>query len=205
MMDVKRIIRDALILFAITLIAGLALGATHEVTTPIIVGVRAEKAEKTYKEVFPTADHFGAPEEMQDKVDVCDSMIRIAQGENVTVDQCMKAYVAKGEVIGYLVTASSKEGYGGEVTISVGIDKAAGKLTGVGFLTLNETAGLGMKAKEPEFKDQFTTKSAATLTVIKTDGAGPMEVEAISGATKTSRAVTNAVNAAVYFVMECLV
>ena len=52
---------------------------------------------------------------------------------------------------GYLITATSKEGYGGDVQISVGIS-ADGTLTGIGFLSLNETAGLGMNADTPDLR-----------------------------------------------------
>ena len=203
-MDVKSIIKNALVLCAITLVAGLALGLTHEITTPLIEQVNEEKAQKTYKEVFPDADHFGTAEEMESAVDVCALIISQQDYSEATVDACMKAYDASGNVIGYVVTASCPKGYGGTVTVSVGIDKTNAKVTGVGFLTLNETAGLGMKAKEPLFKDQFSTKRATELTVIKSGEADASQVQAISGATRTSKAVTNAVNAAVYFVMVCL-
>ena len=108
-----------------------------------------------------------------------------------------------GSVLGYLITASSTEGYNGLVQISVGIT-SEGNLTGLGFLSISETPGLGMKAKEPEFKDQFNGKPVATFSVTKTAPASDAEIQAISGATFTSKATTGAVNAAVYFVENCI-
>ena len=61
--------------------------------------------------------------------------------------------------IGYLINATSNDGYNGTIQISVGITNE-GALTGIGFLTLAETPGLGMKADEPDFKGQFTGKTA---------------------------------------------
>ena len=62
-----------------------------------------------------------------------------------------------------------------------------------------------MKAKEPEFKDQFVGKSTAeTYEVTKTTASSDKQVQAISGATITSSAVTGALNAAVYFVNNCI-
>ena len=106
-------------------------------------------------------------------------------------------------MIGYLITSTSSESYGGDVQISVGIT-ADGTITGVGFLAINDTPGLGMKAKEPAFKDQFNGRAAQTFEVTKTAASGDAQIQAISGATITSSAVTNAVNAAVYFYTSCV-
>ena len=108
-----------------------------------------------------------------------------------------------GSVLGYLITASSTEGYNGLVQISVGIT-SEGNLTGLGFLSISETPGLGMKAKEPDFKDQFNGMKAQKLEVTKTDATADNQVQAISGATYTSKAVTGATNAAIYFVENCV-
>ena len=79
-----------------------------------------------------------------------------------------------------------------------------GALTGIGFLTLAETPGLGMKADEPDFKGQFTGKTADIFEVTKTAPSADNQIQAISGATFTSSAVTGAANAAVYFVQNCI-
>lgn len=101
------------------------------------------------------------------------------------------------------MAASSNDGYNGLVQISAGIT-AEGTLTGIGFLSISETPGLGMKASEPEFKGQFTGKAAQTLEVTKTAPSADNQIQAISGATYTSNAVTGAANAAIYFVENCI-
>ena len=204
-MNMKRIMKDAVILCLITLIAGVALGATHEVTDPLIKEQRIQAAQKTYQEVFPEAASFSTEEELAADVSAAAEGILAAFGEKVTVDSALKAFDAGGKVIGLIVNATSKEGYGGAVSISAGIDLTNRTVTGVGFLTLNETPGLGMKAKDPLFRDQFPGKNAGgeALEVIKTGTANELQVQAISGATKTSRAVTNALNAAIYFAAKC--
>lgn len=203
-MDFKRIMKDALVLCLITLLAGLALGATHEVTAPIIASVREAKAQATYKEVYPEAASFETKDNMAELISVSKAAVDSQNIGDVSIDDCLLAVDASGNIIGYLVIATSNEGYGGAVKISVGIDKADGSLTGVGFLTLNETAGLGMKAKEPLFRNQFPGKKADRFAVVKSGTAGNDEVQAISGATRTSKAVTGAINAAVYFADNCL-
>lgn len=201
-MDFKRIIKDALVLFLITLIAGAALGATREVTRPIIDNAQEQKKQAAYKEVFPEAEEF--KQLNADALDLANKTIAMLDYGDVRIDDGLRALDAQGETLGFVITATSNEGYGGEVTIIAGIDTVNTQVKGISFLTLNETAGLGMKAKEPLFKDQFAGKTATRLEVIKTGGAGREQVDAISGATKTSRAVTGALNAAIYCATKCV-
>ena len=122
--------------------------------------------------------------------------------ENIT-SGVVTTYDASGNQIGYLITSTSAESYGGNVQIAVGISNE-GELTGIGFLSISDTPGLGMRAKEPDFKDQFIGKKAENLEVTKTGASADNQIEAISGATITSKAVTNATDAAIYFVANCL-
>ena len=87
----------------------------------------------------------------------------------------------------------TSKGFGGDVTMAMGLT-ADGQITGISFTELNETAGLGMKASEPAFKDQFAGKSGK-LTLVKGTASGEQEISAITGASVTSNAVINAVNA----------
>ena len=190
--------KDALILFVITLISGVLLGGVYEVTKTIIAQRQEEAKLKTYQEVFMDATAFEENTELTQKAAETD----LSAYEKVTVDEVLDAKDASGNVIGHLVTSTSKAGYGGEGTISIGIT-AEGEITGIGYLAFNETPGLGMKASESEFKDQFAGKNAAQLTLVKGGGAsGDDQINAISGATVTSSAVTNAVNAALFIVSE---
>ena len=89
------------------------------------------------------------------------------------------------------------KGFGGDVTIALGLS-ADGTITGISFTELSETAGLGMRADEPAFKDQFTGKSGQ-LTLVKGDASGEQEISAITGASVTSGAVIGAINAGLDF------
>ena len=73
------------------------------------------------------------------------------------------------------------------------------KVTGMEFLTINETAGLGMNAQNPEFMDQFIGKEGS-FNLVKDGASGDNDIQALSGATITSTAVTNAMNAALYLI-----
>ncbi|MCD8120910.1 MAG: FMN-binding protein [Clostridiales bacterium] len=199
----KGILRDAGILFVITLVAGFLLGAVHEVTAAPIAAARMAAAIATYQEVFPEAANFAQSDELTAQIAASADEISAQGFGNVSVDDIMIAEDASGNAIGYLVSATSNDGYGGAVQVSVGIS-ADETLTGIGFLTLNETAGLGMNADQPTYKNQWIGKPLGVYSVTKTTPASDLEIAAISGATFTSNASTNAVNAAVYFVQNCM-
>ena len=95
------------------------------------------------------------------------------------------------------------QGFGGAVSISAGIQED-GTLNGIAFLSISESAGLGMNARDTDWYKQFAGRKEARYSVTKTGSTGDSEIDAISGATITSRAVTNAVNAAVFFAGNCM-
>ncbi len=194
--------KDALILFAITLVAGACLGGVYEMTkAPIAAANLAAKAD-AYRAVLPDAADF-AQDDLTDVIASANTEIAGMGFGNVSVDEAVTALDGSGAPIGYVVTSTSNDGYGGAITVSVGI-QADGTISGIDFLTIGETAGLGMNAQKPEWKAQFAGKNADKLEVTKSGSAGDSEINAISGATITSNAVTGAVNAAVYFAKNCL-
>jgi electron transport complex protein RnfG len=101
------------------------------------------------------------------------------------------AFDADGNVIGYVFATTSKS-YGGDVSCMVGISCADNKITGVELTSINDTPGLGMKAKGEDFLNQYTGRSG-NIGVNKNEKTDT-EIKAISGATITSKAVTAAVN-----------
>lgn len=189
--------KDAIILFIITMLSGFMLGAVYEITKEPIALAKENEKKSAYKEVFPDAMDFQKQDDdLLSKVN--DSLISQNFGK-VNVSEVANALDASGSSLGYVITSTSKDGFGGDVKISVGITKDK-KLNGIAFLTLAETPGLGMKAKGEKFSSQFKEKDASYLNVVKTGATKPDEIDAISGATITSRAVTGAVNAAIYYV-----
>ena len=199
----KGIMKDAAILCVITLIAGFALGLVHEVTLEPIAAAQLAANTATYQEVYPDAAGFQISDELQSAVDSWGEEISSQGYGNVTVDAAQEALDADGNVIGYLITSTSTDGYNGTIQVATGIT-AEGQITGIGFLSISETPGLGMNAENPEFKDQFAGKSLQTFEVTKTSPSADNQIAAISGATFTSSAVTGAVNAAVYFAENCI-
>jgi electron transport complex protein RnfG len=96
-----------------------------------------------------------------------------------------------------VLTVTSHEGYGGDIQFTMGITND-GVLNGISILSISETAGLGMRADEV-LKPQFAGKSAEKYEYTKTGAVSDSQIDAISGATITTNAVVNGVNAGLYY------
>ena len=194
--------KDALVLCAITLVAGACLGGVYEITKAPIAAAELEAKSVAYRVVLPEAAEFVA-DDLTDVIAAANGEIAGMGFGNVTVGEAVTGVDASGAPVGYVVTSTSNDGYGGAITVSVGI-QADGTVSGIEFLTLAETAGLGMNAQKPEWKAQYAGKNVDAFSVTKGGAAADNEINAIRGATITSNAVTGAVNAAVYFAKNCM-
>ena len=191
--------KDALILFAITLVSGLCLGVVYDVTkAPIEAATIA-----AYKQVLPEAESFDDVEGSTEKIaETADEIANLGFG-GVAIESVLEAKDASGEVVGHVINSLSNDSYGGAVKLSIGFD-ADGTITGVGIRETSDTPGLGLKAKDDDYRNQYVGKNCESLSVTKSGSASDTEINAISGATITSNATTNAVNAALYYLHNCL-
>ena len=184
-----RVPKPVVALGVIALLAGLALSSVYSMTRESIDAQKKAAAEAAFKTVLPEAERF---ESCADKVEALGGAQYSAEYEAVVIRDAMIGKDAAGTVVGYAVSVSSGKGYDGNVTLTVGVS-ADGKINGISFTELHETPGKGMLCGEPAFMDQFAGKDAARLTL-------GTDVDAITGVTVTSKAVTNAVNAGVDFI-----
>ena len=190
----NKIIKDALALTLITLVAGVALGGVYEITKDPIAKQEAQAKAEAYEQVFTDAAAFEAVE-MDDTLtktirDQLDQEGYKAQ----SIEEVMRAEEQSGETLGYAFTVVTSEGYGGDIQFSMGVQND-GTLNGISILSIGETAGLGMNADTPAFKDQFVGKQVEKLQYTKNGATQDDEINAISGATVTTNAMTNGVNA----------
>ena len=204
----KTIMKNTLILFAITLVAGLGLGFVYNVTSD----ARAEQEEKTkisaYESVMPDMKDFesvkiddSCAKFIEDKVKENEKAGNISTIKpfNAAVDEVVLAKDKSGNDLGYIVTVTDNEAYDGSLQMTVGVTED-GTVKGISFLSLSETPGLGMKADEDSFKSQFKDKKVDYFVYEKSGAGADNEINAISSATITSNAVTHGVNAAIYCV-----
>ena len=186
------IIKDALAITLITLIAGLALGTVQEITKEPIARQEQTAKEEAYRQVFEDADSFELIRESTDAK--LRSWLDQNGYEAQSVDELMQAKDEDGVVLGYALTVTSSEGYGGDIRFAMGV-QTDGTLNGISILSISETAGLGMKATTEDFQKQFRDKKEEAFTYTKTGSEEPSQIDAISGATITTNAMVNGVNA----------
>lgn len=189
-LDMKEIIKLGIILLIICFISTALLAIVKEVTEPKILEQRQLAAEQSRKDVLPLAETFEALD--------ADSLQKL-QTADATIAE---VFVGKkgSDVVGYFVKAKPS-GYAGAVEILTGIDNE-GKIVNVKMGENKETPGLGTVIGEPKFVSQYVGKGATgPLELIKTPDANETQITAITGATITSRCMTNGVNSAITAVM----
>lgn len=198
-MNTKKIVHDAVILTAFTLVLGFLLGLVYEITKKPIADANAAAAQAAYREVFADADSFEALADF-DKAAATEAVV--AAGYADTIDDIQVARDAAGTDIGYVITVTAKDASQATITFSVGI-QMDGTVNGYSITNIAETPGLGMKVEEESFYSQFQGKLVDAFTVVKSAPAADNEIESISGATISSKAIANGVNAALtYFRSE---
>lgn len=177
------IMKLGFILFIVCLCSALALSLTYVFTEARIEARELAEIEESLKEVI--SDSEGGFEKI------------------VTDDfTYYKAYSdrQKKNISGYVVIAQGK-GYGGTLLTMVGVDTNS-VIKGIKILEQKETPGLGAKISEKDFISQFPGQNGLRLEVSKEKGKG--KIIAISGATISSRAVTESVKKTIEQLFEVL-
>ncbi|MBE6788020.1 MAG: RnfABCDGE type electron transport complex subunit G [Ruminococcaceae bacterium] len=175
--NVNDIFKPILVLFAICIVIPLALSLTNELTAERIIKLQGKNEKATMSKLI--------------KADEFEEYTFTGKKENFDL------YIATedGDVKGYIFKTSAK-GYGGEVSVMTAID-TNGKVKEVSILDAsNETPGLGQNVTKENFYSQFM-KKIKDITVVKNSAIDENnEVNAVTGATISSKAVTSAVNKA---------
>lgn len=186
------ILKDTLALVLITLVAGAALGGVYTITADPIAHQNQLAKDEAYKAVFADADTFEVI------IDKEDAQLEAYLDENgypaQTINEVVQAMDSSGSPLGYAFTVTTSEGYGGDIQFAMGV-KDDQTLNGISILSISETAGLGMKADTDEFKGQFADKNVEAFQYTKNGASADNEIDALSGATITTNAVVNGVNA----------
>ena len=187
----NKIVKDTLALTVITLVSGLLLGLVNDITAGPIASQQAKEKEEAYKAVFADAASFETVTsgEDTDLENYLDENGYKAQN----IDEVMLAKDDQGNELGYAFTVTTAEGYGGDIQFAMGVQDD-GTLNGISILSISETAGLGMRATTDDFKNQFRDKNVEKFTYTKTGATSDDEIDALSGATITTNAMTNGVN-----------
>ena len=198
----KKILHDALILTAFTLVLGFVLGGVHEITKDRILASELATEEAAYRAVFAEADAF---EDLENAMEDLNLFLQ-ELGYKDTIKSIKTAKDASGNTLGYVVNVIANDGSQSSISFSVGIT-SDGVVNGYSITEIAETPGLGSKAEDEDFAAQFRGKDVDEIEdfeVVKSDADSGEDIEAITGATITSRAMANGVNAAVEVFEEFL-
>ena len=179
----KNILKNAVILLAITLVAAVALSYVYGLTKDPIARAEQKKKAAAYQQVYTEAAAF---EDMEDGVARLDAFNATLDG--ASINEVLLAKDAAGETMGYVFSVTA-EGYGGELKLALGIDKTA-TVVGYAVLSHSESPGFGANCVNADVRDQFIGITDAS------------EVEGISGATISSNALRRQTQAAIDFVKE---
>ena len=180
----KTNLKNTGILLAITLVAVTALAFVYERTKEPIA--RAEQAQKAaaYQQVYEAASSF------DDCLDgAALRQFNDARTDGSSVEEILAAKDAAGETLGYVLTAVSTKGYGGEIKLALGIDKT-GTVVGYAVLNHSESPGFGANCENADVREQFIGIT------------GVDEVDGISGATYTTNALKQQTQAALELVAQ---
>ena len=173
--DMKEIIGPTCVLVGVCAAFTAAVVGTNELTYKQIEIINQQIADEAKLAVLPEADSFGT------------ETVAIASGD--------VEYYPAANGAGYVFKTGYKS-YGGELTVMTGIN-AAGEITGIKVTECGDTPGLGLKCQNEDFQAQYAgaMPEGGAFQVTKTGEAG--KIDAISGATITTNAVTNSVNYAI--------
>jgi RnfABCDGE-type electron transport complex G subunit len=182
----KRIPKPVIALTIIAALAGVALSGVFSMTKEPIEANELAKKRESYKVVCEDAADFLDVNAAIDALNSQNGSYANGKFGTTTIDEVLEAVDVNGNTVGYVFAITNRNAYNPPLKLALGVDPD-GKIKKIAFIELNETPGKGSKADEPAFKDQF---------VGQTDTAG---IDSMSGATVTSKAVLNAVNAGLDF------
>lgn len=186
-------LRMVLVLALITLASGLSLGALNEATYEL-----AANNVLRFKKIPAVVDIYRAMGQVVDdawRAELEEELLSEKRLVEVGGMDPLLFFVVKEEGAPVAVALEGTgQGFGGDVGVMVGVHLESRGLTGVGVTTMSETPGVGTRVREGTFTAQFTGLPGDAAFRVKKDGG---EIDAITGATVSSRAVADAVDAAV--------
>ena len=175
----KDIVLPVIIMTAVCVIMTLLLASANTLTRDRIAALAVQADQSSRASILPEATVF--------------ANLKVPDGSK-NVSAVLEGKDASGKSVGFILTSASR-GYGGLITIMTGIG-ADGKIRAIQVIKDDETPGLGKKVRENAFLAPFTGKSASQVFTVKPDDTVLTHIDAVSGATISSRGMVDAVNIA---------
>ena len=215
---------DAIILCVITLVLGGILAGVYTMTKGTIAQRQADTDSKACEKVIASVDGATVADAGDDAVaqandfltkHILNSSKEVKEEESESYSKYVNVTTVKklqvnGSDAGYVYIADAKKGYGGSISFVLGVYN--GTVTGIEITSQSETAGLGANCESDSFKNKFALDkglqypSSDEIPMFYKAGTTPKDekgqIEAMSGATVTSRASANAVKGILYYDKE---
>lgn len=215
---------DAIILCVITLVLGGILAGVYTMTKETIAQRQADTDSKACEKVIASVDGATVADAGDDAVaqandfltkHILNSSKEVEEEQSESYSKYVNVTTVKklqvnGSDAGYVYIADAKKGYGGSISFVLGVYN--GTVTGIEITSQSETAGLGANCESDSFKDKFALDkelqypSSDEIPMFYKAGTTPKDekgqIEAMSGATVTSRAIANAVKGILYYDKE---
>lgn len=187
-------IQMVVVLTVISLLSGLALGGLHQLTHEL-----AENNILRFKKIPAVADIYEVVAGKQppaERAAIEEGLL--AEKRYVELDGEQKLFfVVREDGEPYAVALEDYgQGFGGELGVMIGFELATGNLIGIGITTMSETPGVGTKVRDASFLKQFQGLAGGSTFKVKKDGG---DIDAVTGATVSSRAVAQAIERAAAF------
>ena len=209
-MDKKdNMIKDAIILCIITLVLGAVLAGVYMLTKEPIDNAQKKTNNEACAVVVAEGDKV--QDDDKDAVSGAAAYLKGHDLSNAEVKEdeggdLLSEYVQINEVHptangGKVYLADALKGYGGKISFALGVD-TEGAITGIEITSQSETAGLGANCETDEFKNRFPGVKAPespSEEMYNKNETTETQVQALSGATVTSRAITRAVKGILFY------
>jgi len=185
----NKYVKMIIALSLIALISGILLGGLNELTKETIENnVLKFKKIPAAAHIFEIVSGKLSPEE---RVTVEENLLSNKRSFELEENKKVTFFVVQKEGQPYAATIESfGKGFGGDLGVMTGFHLQTGEIVGIGITTLSETPGLGSRVTEMEFSKQFSSLGKDSKIMVKKDGG---EIDAITGATISSRAVCAAI------------
>jgi len=201
---VERLEKNYLIQAWLVLILSLFFGASLAgIDVTLSPKIEENKINETREKVPELI--LGSQKAQQEKLNVKPHVLSVDKnGRKILYSAYEASYLNNNALAGWVVKASG-QGYADKIELLVGFDSKIEKITGLFILSQKETPGLGNKIVSEEWRGQFINKEIKSpLNLVKRGAKGLSEIDAISGATISSKSTTNIVNTVIADVRSLL-
>lgn len=188
-------IAQAWLVLLLCLCFGSALAAVHVVLSPAIEANKVNETREKVPGLVLGEEKAQALVRQGESLDIVSHPVQVEKAGR-SVSYAVYEALLKGERVGWVIK-SSGQGYADTIELLVGVDADVRTISGLFVLDQKETPGLGNKVSQPVWRTQFNGKSAAGgLVVTKSGAKKPEEIDAVTGATISSRSVVQIVDTA---------